>query len=69
MSNLTSKQLETLVFIKTYYDATGTVPTLATIGKKFGISAQAAFYRFRGLVTRGYVKTEPNIKQGYEVIK
>lgn len=69
MPNLTEKQLETLVFIKGYFDSTGTVPTLATIGRKFGISPQAAFYRFQNLVLRGYVKTEPNIQQGYEIIK
>lgn len=68
MPNLTEKQLATLAFINDYHQRTGTVPTFGTIGKFFKITAQAAYGRFRQLVSRGYIKIEPGVQQGYELL-
>lgn len=53
---LTKKQMQTLAFIKVYYNRHGYMPSLAEIGKRFSIRVSSVWERLDRLEKRGYIE-------------
>lgn len=66
---LTPKTMETLQFIKGYYDKWGFVPTIEEIRVAMNLkSISSAWERYESLMKRGYLEQTKFKARGYKIV-
>ncbi len=68
MKDLTQKQAEILTFLTTYLKKHGYPPTIREIGAHFGFLWAAARSHLQALERKGFVRLNPSISRGIEVL-
>src|SRR5713226_1218961 len=67
---ITARQRRVLDYIKHYFDAHQEAPTIAEIGKEFGMSSSASVHHVVSILEReGLIRRIPNVSRGIEVVK
>lgn len=67
---VTPRQRQIYDYLGRYADAHGYAPTLAEIGKQFGLSSPASVHHIlSGLEREGLVKKIPHVSRGIEVVR
>jgi len=67
---VTARQRRVLDYIKHYFDAHQEAPTIAEIGKEFGMSSSASVHHVVSILEReGLIRRIPNVSRGIEVVK
>ena len=70
MAALTAKQLQVLNFVEDHVRANGYAPTLEEIAKHMHFaSVSNAHQHVRALITRGYLRRDPNRSRALEVVR
>src|SRR5436305_9023590 len=67
---VTARQRRVLDYIKHYFDVHQEAPTIAEIGKEFGMSSSASVHHVVSILEReGLIRRIPNVRRGIEVVK
>ena len=67
---VTARQRRVLDYIKHYFDVHQEAPTIAEIGKEFGMSSSASVHHVVSILEReGLIRRIPNVSRGIEVVK
>lgn len=67
---ITARQRKVLNYIKHYFDEHEEAPTIAEIGKEFGLSSSASAHHVVSILEReGLIRRIPNVSRGIELIK
>ena len=67
---ITSKQVRIYDFIKNYFESNREAPTIAEIGKQFGMSSSASVHQVLVALERnGLIKRIPNISRGIQIVQ
>ena len=67
---ITARQRRILDFINHYFDAHEEAPTMAEIGKQFGMSSLASVHNVVSILEReGLIRRIPNVSRGIELVK
>jgi repressor LexA len=66
---ITARQRRVLNYIKNYFDAHQEAPTIAEIGKEFGMSSSASAHHVVSTLEReGFIRRIPNVSRGIELV-
>src|SRR5207248_11726736 len=66
---ITARQRRVLDYIKHYFDAHQEAPTIAEIGKEFGMSSSASAHHIVSTLEReGFIRRIPNVSRGIELV-
>src|SRR2546425_9920043 len=67
---ITARQRRVLDYIRRYFEARGEPPTIAEIGKEFGMSSSASAHHVVSILEReGLIRRIPNVSRGIELVK
>jgi repressor LexA len=67
---ITARQRRILDFINHYFEAHEEAPTMAEIGKQFGMSSLASVHNVVSILEReGLIRRIPNVSRGIELVK
>ena len=67
---ITARQRRVLDYIKQYFEAHQEAPTIAEIGKEFGMSSSASVHHVVSTLEReGVIRRIPNVSRGIELIE
>ncbi len=67
---ITSRQKKVLDFISRYIEVQDQAPTIAEIGKQFGMSSPASVHHILSVLEdEGMIRRIPNVSRGIEIIK
>ena|SRR5437870_9106901 len=67
---ITARQRRVLDYIKHYFDVHQEAPTIAEIGKEFGMSSSASVHHVVSILERdGLIRRIPNVSRGIELVK
>src|SRR6266446_8489752 len=67
---ITARQRRVLDYIKRYFEVHGEPPTIAEIGKEFGMSSSASVHNVVSILEReGLIRRIPNVSRGIELVK
>lgn len=67
---ITARQRRVLDYIKQYFEAHQEAPTIAEIGKEFGMSSSASVHHVVSTLEReGMIRRIPNVSRGIELIE
>src|SRR3989454_8134245 len=67
---VTARQRRVLDYIKHYFDVHQEAPTIAEIGKEFGMSSSASAHHVVSILEReGLIRRIPNVSRGIELVK
>src|SRR5213079_279572 len=67
---ITARQRRVLDYIRRYFEVHGEPPTIAEIGKEFGMSSSASVHHVVSILEReGLIRRIPNVSRGIEVVK
>jgi repressor LexA len=67
---ITARQKRVLDYIKRYFETNQEAPTIAEIGKEFGMSSSASAHHVVSLLEReGLIRRIPNVSRGIEVVE
>ena len=67
---ITARQRRILDYIKHYFDVHEEAPTMAEIGKQFGMSSLASVHNVVSILEReGLIRRIPNVSRGIELVK
>jgi len=67
---VTARQRRVLDYIKHHFDVHQEAPTIAEIGKEFGMSSSASVHHVVSILEReGLIRRIPNVSRGIEVVK
>src|SRR5205814_2659687 len=66
---ITARQRRVLDYIKHYFDVHQEAPTIAEIGKEFGMSSSASAHHVVSTLEReGFIRRIPNVSRGIELV-
>ena len=66
---ITARQKRVLDYIKHYFDVNQEAPTIAEIGKEFGLSSSASVHHVVSTLEReGLIRRIPNVSRGIELV-
>jgi repressor LexA len=66
---ITARQRRVLDYIRNYFEAHHEAPTIAEIGKEFGMSSSASAHHVVSLLEReGLIRRIPNVSRGIELV-
>src|SRR5438309_3591872 len=66
---ITARQRRVLDYIRQYFDAHQEAPTIAEIGKEFGMSSSASVHHVVSILEReGLIRRIPNVSRGIELV-
>jgi repressor LexA len=66
---ITARQRKVLNFIKHYFEINEEAPTIAEIGKEFGLSSSASAHHVVSILEReGLIRRIPNVSRGIELV-
>src|SRR5437870_6886848 len=66
---ITARQRRVLDYIKHYFDVHQEAPTIAEIGKEFGMSSSASVHHVISILEReGLIRRIPNVSRGIELV-
>src|SRR5213080_4337052 len=66
---ITARQRRVLDYIKRYFEVHGEPPTIAEIGKEFGMSSSASAHHVISILEReGLIRRIPNVSRGIELV-
>ncbi len=66
---ITARQKRVLDYIKHYFDLHQEAPTIAQIGKQFGMTSSASAHNVVGILEReGFIRRIPNVSRGIELV-
>ena len=66
---ITARQRRVLDYLKRYYDAHQEAPTIAEIGKEFGMTSSASAHHVVSILEReGLIRRIPNVSRGIELV-
>jgi len=67
---ITARQRRVLDFINNYLEANHEPPTMAEIGRQFGMTSLASVHNVLSILEReGFIRRIPNVSRGIEVVK
>ncbi|HYX27768.1 MAG TPA: transcriptional repressor LexA [Pyrinomonadaceae bacterium] len=67
---ITARQRKVLDFIKRYFEVHKEAPTIAEIGKEFGMTSSASAHHVVSILEReGFVRRIPNVSRGIELVE
>lgn len=67
---ISARQKRVLDYIKQYFDAHQEAPTIAEIGKEFGMSSSASAHHVVSILERqGVIRRIPNVSRGIELVE
>src|SRR5438309_1266424 len=67
---ITARQRRVLDYIRRYFEVHGEPPTIAEIGKEFGMSSSASAHHVVSILEReGLIRRIPNVSRGIELVK
>jgi len=67
---ITARQKRVLDYIRNYFEAHHEAPTIAEIGKEFGMSSSASAHNVVSLLEReGLIRRIPNVSRGIELVE
>src|ERR1041385_1442584 len=67
---ITARQKRVLDYIKGYFQHRGEAPTIAEIGKEFGMSSSASVHHVVSTLEReGFIRRIPNVSRGIQLIE
>ena len=67
---ITARQKRVLDYIRNYFEAHQEAPTIAEIGKEFGMSSSASAHHVVSLLEReGLIRRIPNVSRGIELVE
>ncbi len=67
---ITARQRRVLDYIKRYFDEHQEAPTIAEIGKVFGMSSSASVHHVVSILEReGFIRRIPNVSRGIELVE
>ncbi len=67
---ITARQKRVLDYIKQYFDTNQEAPTIAEIGKEFGMSSSASAHHVVSILEReGLIRRIPNVSRGIELVE
>jgi repressor LexA len=67
---ITARQKRVLDYIRNYFEAHQEAPTIAEIGKEFGMSSSASAHHVVSLLEReGLIRRIPNVSRGIELVQ
>src|SRR5213075_1391860 len=67
---ITARQRRVLDYIRRYFEVHGEPPTIAEIGKEFGMSSSASAHHVVSILEReGLIRRIPNVRRGIELVK
>src|SRR5881394_2049752 len=67
---ITARQRRVLDYIKRYFEVHGEPPTIAEIGKEFGLSSSASAHHVVSTLEReGLIRRIPNVSRGIELVE
>lgn len=67
---ITARQKRVLDYIKQYFDAHQEAPTIAEIGREFGMSSSASAHHVVSILEReGLIRRIPNVSRGIELVE
>ena len=67
---ITARQKRVLDYIKQYFDTHQEAPTIAEIGKEFGMSSSASAHHVVSILEReGLIRRIPNVSRGIELVE
>ena len=66
---ITARQRRVLDYIRHYFDLHQEAPTIAQIGKQFGMTSSASAHNVVGILEReGFIRRIPNVSRGIELV-
>jgi repressor LexA len=66
---ITARQKRVLDYIKHYYDQHQEAPTIAEIGKQFGMTSSASAHNVVAILEReGFIRRIPNVSRGIQLV-
>lgn len=67
---ITARQRRVLDYMKHYFDVNQEAPTIAEIGKEFGMSSSASVHHVVSTLEReGFIRRIPNVSRGIELVE
>ena len=67
---ITARQRRVLDYIKRYFEIRSEAPTIAEIGKEFGMSSSASVHHVVSTLEReGFIRRIPNVSRGIELVE
>src|SRR6185312_4199911 len=67
---ITARQRRVLDYIRQYFEAHQEAPTIAEIGKEFGMSSSASVHHVVSTLEReGLIRRIPNVSRGIELVE
>jgi len=67
---ITARQRRVLDFIKNYLEVNREAPTIAEIGKEFGMSSSASAHNVVSILEKeGFIRRIPNVSRGIELVQ
>lgn len=67
---ITARQRRILDFIKNYFEVNREAPTIAEIGKEFGMSSSASAHNVVSILEKeGFLRRIPNVSRGIELVE
>jgi repressor LexA len=67
---ITARQRRVLDYIKQYFEVNQEAPTIAEIGKEFGMSSSASVHHVVSTLEReGFIRRIPNVSRGIELVE
>ncbi len=67
---ITARQRRVLDYIKHYFEVNQEAPTIAEIGKEFGMSSSASVHHVVSTLEReGFIRRIPNVSRGIELVE
>src|SRR5947207_15247147 len=67
---ITARQRRVFDYVSHYVDAHQEPPTIAEIGKQFGMSSSASVHQVLSILEReGMIKRIPNVSRGIEIVE
>jgi repressor LexA len=67
---ITARQKRVLDYIKGYFQHRGEAPTIAEIGKEFGMSSSASVHHVVSTLEReGFIRRIPNVSRGIQLVE
>ena len=67
---ITARQRRVLDYIKRYFEIRSEAPTIAEIGKEFGMSSSASVHQVLSILEReGMIRRIPNVSRGIEIVE
>ena len=66
---ITARQRRVLDYIRHYFDLHQEAPTIAQIGKQFGMTSSASAHNVVAILEReGFIRRIPNVSRGIELV-